>query len=157
MVSQMELQETDLAAVLALRRRSALDTVDMPKLHAVLAAASQVSIVAVKPDGRISIFNTGAERLLGYSADEVVGQATSLQFHDESELRHRAEELTQQLGHKVHTGEVLIDPTELGQFREWTYVRKDGERVSVSLGVTAMYDDQNTLVGYLGIAHDGDA
>jgi PAS domain S-box-containing protein len=126
----------------------------MALLHAVLAAASQVSIVAVKPDGRISIFNTGAERLLGYSASEVVGTANSLQFHDESELRHRAEVLTKQLGHKVHTGEVLIDPAELGQSREWSYVRKDGERVPVSLGVTAMYDDQNTLVGYLGIAHD---
>ena len=126
----------------------------MALLHAVLAAASQVSIVAVKPDGRVSIFNTGAEQLLGYRQDEVVGKVSSLAFHDEREMRHRAEELSRQLGRQVHTGEVLIEPSELGHSREWTYVRKDGVGVPVSLGVTAMYDDQNELVGYLGIAHD---
>ncbi len=126
----------------------------MALLNAVLAAASQVSIVAVKPDGYISVFNTGAEKLLGYRRDEVVGKLSSLQFHDEREMRHRAGELSRQLGRTVHTGEVLIDPAELGHSREWTYVRKDGVGVPVSLGVTAMYDDQNELVGYLGIAHD---
>ena len=126
----------------------------MTLLNAVLAAASQVSIVAVKPDGQISIFNTGAEKLLGYSRDEVVGKLSSLQFHDEREMRHRAGELSRQLGRTVHTGSVLIDPAELGRSREWTYVRKDGVGIPVSLGVTAMYDDQNELVGYLGIAHD---
>ncbi len=50
----------------------------MALLNAVLAAASQVSIVAVKPDGVISIFNTGAEKLLGYSREEVVGKMSSL-------------------------------------------------------------------------------
>ena len=126
----------------------------MTLLNAVLAAASQVSIVAVKPDGQISIFNTGAEKLLGYSRDEVVGKFSSLHFHDEREMRHRAVELSRQLGRTVHTGAVLIDPSELGHSREWTYVRKDGVGIPVSLGVTAMYDDQNELVGYLGIAHD---
>jgi PAS domain S-box-containing protein len=126
----------------------------MTLLNAVLAAASQVSIIAVKPDGVISIFNKGAEKLLGYSQGDVVGRESSLRFHDPVEMRERARELSLRYGRKVHTGEVLIDPEELGHSREWTYVRKSGERIPVSLGVTAMYDDQGAVVGYLGIAHD---
>ncbi|QCB44795.1 PAS domain S-box protein [Hydrogenophaga sp. PAMC20947] len=126
----------------------------MTLLNAVLAAASQVSIVAVNRDGDISIFNKGAEKLLGYRQEEVVGKMSTLQFHDEREMRHRAEELSRQLGRTVQAGKVLIDAAELGHSREWTYVRKDGVGIPVSLGVTAMYDDQNEFVGYLGIAHD---
>ena len=126
----------------------------MTLLNSVLAAASQVSIVAVKPDGLVSVFNKGAETLLGYRKEEVVGKMSSLAFHDEEEMRHRAGELSGQLGRKVRSGEVLIDPAELGRSREWTYVRKDGGRVPVSLGITAMHDAQNELVGYLGIAYD---
>ena len=123
-------------------------------LKAVMSAATQVSIVAVKPDGVISVFNAGAEQLLGYSREEVVGKMSSLDFHDAGEMKQRALELSHRHGRRVRTGEVLIDPAELGHLREWTYRRKDGERVPVSLGVTAMHDDRGELVGYLGISHD---
>jgi PAS domain S-box-containing protein len=126
----------------------------MTLLNSVLAAASQVSIIAVKPDGLISVFNAGAERLLGYTQNEVVGRMSSLEFHRETELRERALAVSEEQGRKVHTGQVLIDPSELNGSREWTYLRKDGVGVPVSLGITAMRDDIGDLVGYLGIAHD---
>ena len=126
----------------------------MSLLNAVLDAASQVSIIAVNPEGLISVFNTGAEQLLGYTRDEVVGLKSSLEFHDPNEMRQRARELSEQLGRVVHTGQVLVDPAELGVTREMTYIRKDGVGVPVALVVTPMYDDQGDLVGYLGIARD---
>ena len=123
-------------------------------LEAVLAAASQVSIVAVRPDGLISVFNSGAERLLGYRCDEVVGRETSLLFHDRDQMRARAQALSAQLGRKVPTGLALVDPAVLGEPHEWSYRRKDGSCVPVSLTVTAMRDGKDELFGYLGIAHD---
>ncbi|MEZ5703097.1 MAG: PAS domain S-box protein [Burkholderiaceae bacterium] len=126
----------------------------MALLNAVLDAASQASIIAVNPDGLVTVFNTGAEKLLGYKASEVVGAKSSLAFHDEREIESRAGELSDALGRPVRGREVLVDPTVLGVAREWTYVKRGGLGVPVSLCVTAMHDHRGELVGYLGIAHD---
>jgi PAS domain S-box-containing protein len=123
-------------------------------LNAVMSAASQVSIIATTPEGLINVFNAGAQNLLGYTQDEVVRKVSSLKFHDFDELKQRAEVLSAQQGAPVPASRVLIEPSQLGELREWTYVRKDGHKVPVSLGVTAMHDDRGTLVGYLGIARD---
>src|SRR6185503_4416460 len=40
---------------------------------AVLEAATRVSIIATDPQGVITVFNTGAERMLGYDAEEMIG------------------------------------------------------------------------------------
>ena len=59
-------------------------------LQAVLDAASEVAIVAVTPSGVVTLFNRGAERMLDYRSDEVVGLAPALlAFHDRDELRAR--------------------------------------------------------------------
>jgi PAS domain S-box-containing protein len=126
----------------------------MTLLNAVLNSATQVSIIAVKPDGLISVFNAGAQKMLGYAPEEVIGKETALHFHDVAELRDRAGRLSQQWGRKVHTGQVLIEPAQLGKAEEWHYRRKDGSTVPVSLAVTAMQDDQDNMFGYLGIARD---
>jgi PAS domain S-box-containing protein len=124
------------------------------KLRSVLDAASEVSIIATDPDLKIQLFNTGAERLLGYASEELVGHATPICIHDADELRLRGDELSARLGRPVEGGAVFTEPSALHCPREWTYVRKDGSRVEVSLVVTAMRDDDDTLLGYLGVAHD---
>ena len=124
-------------------------------LQAVLDAASEVAIVAVTPSGVVTLFNRGAERMLGYRSDEVVGLAPALlAFHDRDELRARAAALSARLGERVPSGLVAIHPAMLGQAHEWNYRRKDGSRVPVSLVVTAMRGDNGAVSGYLGVAHD---
>ena len=124
-------------------------------LQAVLDAASEVAIVAVKLDGVVALFNHGAERMLGYRSDEVVGIAPALlTLHDRDELRASAAALSARLGQRVPSGMVAIHPAMLGQPHEWTYRRKDGSRVPVSLVVTAMQGDDGAVSGYLGVAHD---
>ncbi len=123
-------------------------------LRAVVDAATEVSIVAVGPDGTISLFNSGAERLLGYDRSEVIGKVRSLTFHDRDELRERARALSLETGRTVRTGNVLVEPVALGRPHEWTYRRKDGSAVEVSLAVTAMCDASGRCFGYLGVAHD---
>ncbi|MBU2286971.1 MAG: PAS domain S-box protein, partial [Gammaproteobacteria bacterium] len=137
------------------RARAELDLRQtMALLHAVLDAATQVSIIAVKPDGVISVFNAGAERLLGYRRDEVVDRSISLAFHDRDELAERAAALSAESGTPVHPATVLVHPSVLDQPQEWTYLRKDGASFPVSLSVTAMKDADGEHFGYLGIAHD---
>ena len=123
-------------------------------LRTVLASASEVSIIATDPDFTIRIFNHGAEKLLGYSSAEVVGQATPALIHNADEIRSRARELSAELGRTVRGGDYFREPQTHGVPREWLYRRKDGSTVPVSLIVTAMQSDDGRLLGFLGIARD---
>jgi PAS domain S-box-containing protein len=123
-------------------------------LENVLQAASEVAIIAIDVNKLIRVFNTGAERLLGYTSVEMVGLQTPMTIHDAEEVASRAQEMTLQLGSPVESGEVFVHPSVLRQSREWTYVHKNGSRIAVSLVVTAMHDNAGKLFGYLGIATD---
>ncbi len=115
------------------------------------------SVIATKPDGMIDIFNHGAERMLGYSAQEMVGRQTPVIIHATKEVETRAAELSAELGRKIEPGfEVLVAHARLGEAdeREWTYVRKDGGTLPVRLSVTALRDAHGEITGFLGIAQD---
>jgi len=125
-------------------------------LKAVLAAASEVSIIASNVEGVITLFNRGAERLLGYDQAEVVGHTTRVPLHLVDEIAARGTELSAEYGEPITGFRVFAHKPEHDgpETREWTYVRKDGSHVPVSLTVTAMRDDRGQLFGYLGVAHD---
>ncbi len=122
----------------------------------VLAAASEVAIIATDRDGLVTIFNKGAERLLGYSADEVVGKLTPAVLHVPDEVVARAAELSIEFGCAVEGFRVFVEKPERdgSETREWTYVHKNGHAIPVSLVVTPMRDDAGEITGYLGIAED---
>lgn len=125
-------------------------------LDDVLQAASEVSIIATDKNGQITLFNRGAERLLGYKAEEVIGQFMPTLIHDGEEVSARATELSQETGTLVNGFQVftLKLEDELSEQREWTYIRKDGTRLAVSLVETAIKDVNDEVLGYLGIATD---
>jgi PAS domain S-box-containing protein len=136
-------------------KRAQLQLVEtFSRLRNWFASASEVSIIASDQNLIITLFNAGAERLLGYASEEVTGRATFELFHDRDEVRLRAEELTRSLGRPVEGGAVFTEPSTLQEPREWTFVRKDSRRVRVSLVVTAVRSDAGDLLGYLGIARD---
>lgn len=118
---------------------------------ALLRAANEYAIIGTDPEGLITFFNIGAERLLGYRAEEVVGRLTPLTFHDPDEVAAHAAELGVPASFAV-----FAEPARRGEAvtREWTYVRKDGSRLTVSLNVAAMYDQTGALAGFVGIARD---
>ncbi|WP_425261491.1 PAS domain S-box protein [Rubrivivax sp. RP6-9] len=137
------------------RRRAELELRrTLAKLRSVLDAATQVAIIATQPDGTVSIFNRGAENLLGHDADEVIGRANLLQFHDPAELQARAAALCADGDRRIDGLATLVDTRVLGDSAEWSYVRRDGRRLPVSLVVTEVRDDDGELLGYLGVAHD---
>ncbi len=126
------------------------------QLAGVLDAATQVSIISTDIHGLVTIFNSGAENLLGYFAAEMVGKQTPKIFHLPAEVMARGEELTRELGHPVEGFEVFVAYAMQGRFdrREWTYVRKDGSQFPVSLVVTAVKNAFGEVTGFLGVAED---
>ena len=119
--------------------------------------SANASIIATKTDGTITTFSRGAERLLGYSAEEVVGKLSLTAIHDPDQIARRAEELGRELEHEVEPGfEVFIlNPLEgRPEQREWTYLRKDGSRVAVMVTVTKVRAPDETLLGFLALAED---
>ncbi|MCA9022693.1 MAG: PAS domain-containing protein, partial [Planctomycetaceae bacterium] len=98
------------------------------RLEGVISAATEVSIIATNPQGIITLFSPGAERLLGYTAEEMIGSKTPECFHLAEEVEQRGRDLTASLGRTVKGFEAFVTPAMLGGFdqREWTYIRKDG-------------------------------
>ena len=125
-------------------------------LQAVLDAATQVAIIATELDGRVSVFNIGAQRMLGYRPSDVVGRLTPLAWHDEAELRSRGEALGRKFGQAISGIEGLfVEARHSGyEVRDWTFVHQDGHRLDVSLAVTAMRSHDGALKGFLGVAID---
>jgi len=125
-------------------------------LNDLLQAASEFSIVATDPNGTITAFNRGAELILGYSAEEMIGKQSPLVLHLESELAERSRELSAEFGYPVEGFRIFSIKPELEgpETREWTFVRKDGSTLLVSLVATAIRSDKGEIIGYLGIARD---
>jgi PAS domain S-box-containing protein len=128
------------------------------RLQSVLAAATETAIVACDPDGIITVFNSGAERMLGYTAEEVVGKHTPALFHLESEIAQRGRELTEELGRPVEGfavfGTKAKAPDGKPEERLWTYVRKDGSHLLVQLTVSAARDANGKIIGTVGLSKD---
>jgi diguanylate cyclase (GGDEF)-like protein/PAS domain S-box-containing protein len=123
---------------------------------AVLDAATRVSIIATDPRGVVTIFNAGAERMLGYPASDVIGSRNITELHLDTELVQHARRLALEIGEKVSGFDVLVHrATREGlEEREWTYITENGEPVTVLLSVTALHDEHGSLTGYLHVATD---
>jgi PAS domain S-box-containing protein len=115
-------------------------------------------IVSTTADGIISSLNPAAERLLGYSAEEVVGKLTPVGWHDPEEIARRALQLSEELGQTVLPGFDVFSARllrNLPEENEWTFIRKDGTRVPVLLSVSALRDESSGQVtGFVGLSYD---
>lgn len=126
------------------------------QLQAIIDAATQVAIIATDADGLITLFNRGAEQMLGYRAQDMVGRQTPLSLHDAAEMAARAEALSLAYSRPLQGMEVFLEPARRGDStpREWTYVRSDGGHLIVNLGVTPLHDEDGSITGFLGVATD---
>jgi PAS domain S-box-containing protein len=125
-------------------------------LSDILRAASDFSVIATDSEGVITVFSRGSELMLGYSAEEMVGKKNATCLHLPSEIAAREQELTTELGYPVSGFEVFYKKSqaEVSETRDWTYVRKDGSKLTVSLVTTLIRSDDDQIIGYLAIAHD---
>lgn len=115
------------------------------------------AIVLTDPAGLITYFNRAAQQMLGYTADEVVGRETPLLFHLADEVSACAQNSSSETGCQPPTGfGVFVARLKLKMRDEadWTFVRKDGSHLPVSLAVSVLRDAKAAVQGYLGIASD---
>ena len=127
------------------------------QLRSILEAATQVAIIATNLKGEVSTFNTGAERMLGYPANQAIGQLRLEDLVLPDELSLRAHALSQRFGRHIAGGQALFAETvyERGaEPVEWTLLRADGSQLVANMLVTAMLDEQGLWVGYLAICID---
>jgi PAS domain S-box-containing protein len=129
-------------------------------LQAAIFNSANFSSIATDEKGVIQIFNVGAERMLGYTAGEVLNTITPADISDPLELIARAKTLSVELGTTITPGfEALVFKAARGieDIYELTYIRKDGSRFPAVVSVTALRDDANAIIGYLLIGTDNTA
>ncbi len=121
---------------------------EMPLLRGEVAfrllvdAVQDYAIFLIGPDGRVLTWNLGAQRIKGYSADEIIGQHFSAFYTPEDRAADRPTML-------------LRTAAEFGRFEDegWR-VRKDGTRFFADVVLTALLDDQGKPYAYAKVTRD---
>jgi len=129
-------------------------------LQSAIFNSANFSSIATDAKGVIQIFNVGAERMLGYTAAEVMNKITPADISDPQEVIARAKALSVELGTPITPGfEALVFKASRGieDIYELTYIRKDGSRFPAVVSVTALRDAQDAIIGYLLIGTDNTA
>jgi PAS domain S-box-containing protein len=129
-------------------------------LQSAIFNSANFSSIATDAKGVIQIFNVGAERMLGYTAAEVMNSITPAEISDPQEVITRAKALSQELGTQIAPGfEALVFKASRGieDIYELTYIRKDGSRFPAVVSVTALRDAEKVIIGYLLIGTDNTA
>src|SRR5512144_2764962 len=144
----------------ALRKQAEEALLKAGALQRAIFNSANFSSIATDAKGVIQIFNVGAERMLGYTAAEVMNKITPADISDPQEVIARAKALSVELGTPITPGfDALVVKASRGieDIYELTYIRKDGTRFPAVVSVTALRDAQGAVIGYLLIGTDNTA
>ena len=122
--------------------------------------SASFSSIATDDLGVIQVFNVGAQRMLGYSAADVLNRITPADISDPQEIVQRARAMSAEFGRPIAPGfEALVFKARRGieDIYELTYLRKDGSRLPAVVSVTALRDAREAIIGYLLIGTDNTA
>src|SRR5213596_1232298 len=142
------------------RKRAEEALLEAGALQSAIFNSANFSSIATDEKGVIQIFNVGAERMLGYTAAEVMNKNTPADISDPKEVIARAKALSAELGTTISPGfEALVFKASRGieDIYELTYIRKDGSRFPAIVSVTALRDPHGGIIGYLLIGTDNTA
>ncbi|MFO1064542.1 MAG: PAS domain S-box protein [Pirellulales bacterium] len=142
---------------ITVRKTTELELNKSLALQTAILNNSACAIVATSTDGIITLFNHAAEKMLGYSADEMVGLRTPAVYHDATEMEARALALSAELREPVGSGfDVFAAKAkrQMPEQQQWTYVRRDGSRFHGLLSVTTLHDSSGRTVGFLNMWTD---
>ena len=166
-VSEMRIDDrrafTGLVRDISKRRRSSDDVkrtnrrlAETLGLQQAIFDSTQYAIIVVNLQGELTMFNDGAQRMLGYTEVEMQAHGSLAVLHDPAELAARGAALAQELGTPIGTpADAIVARAREGRSdeSEWTYVRKDGSRLPVMLSISTVWDEQ-VLAGFVVIAQD---
>jgi PAS domain S-box-containing protein len=142
------------------RKRAEEALLQAGALQRAIFNSANFSSIATDAKGVIQIFNVGAERMLGYTAAEVVNRMTAADLHDRQETIARAAALSLEFGVTIAPGfDAMVFKAARGieDIYEVTKVRKDGSRFPAVVSVTALRDAHDAIIGYLLIGTDNTA
>lgn len=128
-------QVQDVTADVTLRRSEEL-------FRLLVTAVSDYAIYMLDTDGNVASWNAGAERIKGYSADEVVGRHFRIFYPEEERVR----------GHPEHNLELALANGAYAE--EGWRLRRDGSRFWASVVITAVYDDGGHHRGFAKVTRD---
>jgi PAS domain S-box-containing protein len=139
------------------RKRIESDLRHLTRLQQAILDNADYTILSTDAAGIIQSINAPAQRLLGYTAEELIGQATPFQFHCPAELRDRAAHLSKTLERPINPGlETLVASLRPNQpsTNEWTYITRVGDRLPMRISTTAFYSADGEVTGYLLIGQN---
>jgi len=146
-VIRMSGSETDITT----RKQAEAQLHELMNLQQAILASTDYAITSTNSEGIVQTFNPAAQKMLGYTAEEVVGKVTPMIFHDPEEIQQHA----QALGTEIAPGKNLISTNQSVHHKdEWTFIRKDGSRFPVSLSVKPLCNAEGVMIGGVGIAKD---
>ncbi len=114
-------------------------------------------LIVTDEKGIIRFFNPEASHITGYSAEEVIDKQTPLLFHNTDDINKKREELFNKTGLVTNNNfDVIINKAlqHSSDEIEYWYRKKNGTVFPVSLTVTAIYDKNSVVTGYMGVAID---
>jgi diguanylate cyclase (GGDEF)-like protein/PAS domain S-box-containing protein len=108
---------------------------------AAIVESTDDAVITIDLEARVATWNAGAERLLGYAAEEIIGKPVALLVPPDGAAEQR------EILARVRAGERLHGI-------ETQRVHRDGSRVDVSLAVSAIRDAQGSVIAIAAIARD---
>lgn len=112
------------------------------RYHKMIAEVRDYAIILLDRDGRVLDWNLGAEKLKGYSTEEIVGKSIKLFYPKEEKESKLPERL---LGAAATNGSVT---------HEGWRIKKNGERFWGLVTITALHDDAGNVIGYSKVTRD---
>src|SRR5687767_11627195 len=112
------------------------------RFRLLVESVQDYAIFILDPNGYISSWNAGAQRLKGYTAGEIMGKHFSIFYDPESVA----------IGHPAHELEIAA---EVGRYEEegWR-IRKDGSHFWANVVITALRDNKGDLAGFAKVTRD---
>ncbi|MEH1913638.1 PAS domain S-box protein [Nostoc sp.] len=137
------------------RKQTEAALLAVTRLKQAILASIDYAIISTNSEGIIQTFNLAAQKMLGYTANEVIGKLTPNTFHDPEELKQRTDALSQETGREIPFGDLSMVKTQQDNCEvELTFIRKDGSRFPVALSVKPLCNLEGQIIGGVGIAKD---
>lgn len=119
-------------------------------LKTLLELPAPMVILTTDEEGGITYLNRFGEQFLGYAADEVVGKGSILPFFLDTEIREHGQEHARFFGTITHGAQTVLEHARVvgSETREWTWLKKDGAAVRVSVMVNTVKDASGKVTGF---------
>lgn len=123
----------------------------MAKAENLLQSSTQIAVIATDLDGKVTVFNAGAENLFGYHANDIIKKETPLMFLNPEEIKEHEETLSKTLGHDIHGFNVFKEPVIQGMYetQRWSCRHQNGDTFKAQISVTPVSTAKGETTGLL--------